>query len=981
MQLRIAALLIVPALVAGCQRSQTCPCTAGRARPERPACTAATAPGAPAADLEPGDLELAVRLDEQARPGRLEDALTRPLALVLTRRTEQPLRGTLTLHPPRGAELPAAARRFEFDLTDAKEATFETTVSIPAGLGIVQLTYPIELAVAGRTYLTMDLMLTKGPGWRVIGPFPGGSRTDHDTVHPPEEQIDFSATCPGKDGRVLRWRPLPAAALEPNGFFNLNTACEDVDEATAYATADFYAPRAGPARLLLGSDDSVKVWHNGRLVHSNPVVIRGAERAQDTIDLTLAEGRNTFLLKVCDNYGGWGFFFELVDRAGQPLEGLQPTVALARIYPTDPQLTLTAVTRDSATVTWRSDVPAPGRVSVQKALQGRARPHPGPLPRHEMVKPDPDAAPQVAETDAIRMDHTATVRGLEPGTRYLVRAEPGIAGRPTPPLSFYTAPPPGQAQVLRLDLVCVIFPNVAHASCADRPDARQPIEPAELERFRRQLDHTVRFYFVNSGMRLWLNIDCLIDDRFYRIGDDIYGVGLSDLNEDEKLLADVLARHGREFADYDGTVLVSFVKHWEEPPGRWVYPHGGGGTIGIQPVTGLGKCAWRAGRDSNDAWLLCHEFQHQLDSIYHESLQPDHLFCHFQPWDDTAHRHGEHWDGIAWIFREWAGYLTREHQAWPLLEPRLGFRYFTSRWGTVVHVRDADEDGLPDDDPALPLDERRFGSDPGQADTDGDGLSDLLEALACQWTEYGLGYSWAGESATHFCDPRRPDSDGDGLPDGVDPYPVYPVDPRLPRAASASGALTAADFRPFVKLRDQTCAADYALAWNADWLAIRITAPTPPRHLRICLDLDDDGWFVGHDNYDIEIFPRGGGRPADTWHGNADGSLLFGFHNCGVPGRWPFYERAGLRPDEIRLVHGQPDGPYSAEVHIPRNPANGLDLVAGERIGIMLTADPEGGIQRPREFNALSVFEPHTFFAFELVEPQRAARPAGTAGR
>jgi hypothetical protein len=77
---------------------------------------------------------------------------------------------------------------------------------------------------------------------------------------------------------------------------------------------------------------------------------------------------------------------------------------------------------------------------------------------------------------------------------------------------------------------------------------------------------------------------------------------------------------------------------------------------------------------------------------------------------------------------------------------------------------DADGDGLPDDDPRLPLDERRFGSDPTRKDTDGDGLDDLGEFIADRF---------AGS------DPRRPDTDGDGLTDDVDPYPVVAIRPTL----------------------------------------------------------------------------------------------------------------------------------------------------------------------------------------------------------
>jgi hypothetical protein len=924
------------------------------------------AAASPAAALPPGSLEVAMELDETPLAAPLESAITRELKLTVTRPASvAAVRGKLVVLPPEGPDVGARRVELPFDLSSATTATVTTPLAIPAGHGIIDLKYPIEVWVGDELYQVQDLYVTKGPAVRVIGPFEGGSLQAHDTVYPPEKELDFTAVYEGKGGRMLRWRPVPGQAFLPNGILDLNIGCEDADEATAYLTFEVAVPAARKATVSLGSDDSVKVWLNGKQVHSNPVEVRGVTPGEDKFDVELQAGTNIFLLKVCDNYGGWGASFELLDEAGQAFAGLQDRVALARTYPRDALLRLQAVTRDSATVTWRSDIPGRGVVTVRKAIQGRAEPFPGPLPKSDMVKPDPSAKPIIVDTGQVGMSHQGTVTGLEPGTRYIITTEPAIGGRSSEPLSFYTSPPDGQTQVLHLKLVCAVFTNVVERPSADKEGAQRPVERTEVERLKWQLSQTSRFYYVNSGMRMVFDIDYLIDDRHYVIGDEIYGVGFSEHNEDEKLLAKLVEERGGRLSDYDGTVLISFVKRWDERPGEWVYPHGGGGTLGILPVTGLGKCAWRAGRNSNDAWLMCHEFQHQLDSIYHESMQPEHLFCHFQPWDDTAHRHGEHWDGIAWIFREWAGYVTREQQGWPLQEPTLGFRYFTSRWGTVVPYDDRDNDGIPDDAPNLPLDEVRLGSDPTKVDTDGDGLTDMKEALASNWSVYGLGYTWAGEPWQHRCDPRNPDTDGDGIPDGQDPYPLYPVNTKLRKGGAT---LSDKDFQPFVSVRDRVYIGTYALAWNDEYFAIRIRSPQVVRHMRLCLDNDIDGWFVGHDNYDIEIFPRGGGRPSREWHGNADGTLLFGFHNCGVVGKWPFYDPTGLGADELTLTQSITDDGYAAELRIPRNAANGLPLVPGDKIGLMLTIMPEGGILRPGQFNALSVFEPHTFIAVELTE-------------
>ena len=57
--------------------------------------------------------------------------------------------------------------------------------------------------------------------------------------------------------------------------------------------------------MLVGSDDGVKVWLNGEVVHYNPV-IRGAGDYEDAFPVTLKQGTNVLLVAV-DNRGHGGF--------------------------------------------------------------------------------------------------------------------------------------------------------------------------------------------------------------------------------------------------------------------------------------------------------------------------------------------------------------------------------------------------------------------------------------------------------------------------------------------------------------------------------------------------------------------------------------------------------------------------------------------------------------------------------------------------
>ena len=78
------------------------------------------------------------------------------------------------------------------------------------------------------------------------------------------------------------------------------------DFVSAYAYAIIVSDKAKPALFAIGSDDAVKVWHNGKLVHKMWVP-RGIVQDNDIIPLALVKGKNEILIEVQDIQGGWGF--------------------------------------------------------------------------------------------------------------------------------------------------------------------------------------------------------------------------------------------------------------------------------------------------------------------------------------------------------------------------------------------------------------------------------------------------------------------------------------------------------------------------------------------------------------------------------------------------------------------------------------------------------------------------------------------------
>ena len=59
--------------------------------------------------------------------------------------------------------------------------------------------------------------------------------------------------------------------------------------------------------MRAGSNDAIKIWLNGEVVHNNPID-RGAEDYQDKFTVHLKEGDNLLLVKVSEREGDWSMF-------------------------------------------------------------------------------------------------------------------------------------------------------------------------------------------------------------------------------------------------------------------------------------------------------------------------------------------------------------------------------------------------------------------------------------------------------------------------------------------------------------------------------------------------------------------------------------------------------------------------------------------------------------------------------------------------
>ncbi len=155
--------------------------------------------------------------------------------------------------------------------------------------------------------------------WKVIAPFSNVERKGFDTVYPPEEKLDFSATYPGK-GKDAAWQDFTSA--DEYGKIDFNKPFGMEKEVVGYAATEFTSPTERDAEIRIGCKDGWKVWLNGKLLFARDEYHRGAKLDQYKLPCHLKAGANTLLVKCCQNEQKetwtveWEFQLRICDATG-----------------------------------------------------------------------------------------------------------------------------------------------------------------------------------------------------------------------------------------------------------------------------------------------------------------------------------------------------------------------------------------------------------------------------------------------------------------------------------------------------------------------------------------------------------------------------------------------------------------------------------------------------------------------------------------
>lgn len=163
--------------------------------------------------------------------------------------------------------------------------------------------------------------------WSVIGPFDNIGGAGFDRVYPPEERVELGSEHDGKTGKV-RWTQ--AQAHGDYGIVDMNKACGTLKGVTGYAYTEFEVARVRPVEVRLGCKTAWKVWLNGKLLQGRDEYHRGVEIDQYRLTGVLKSGRNSILVKICQNEQTedwtveWEFQLRLTDALGTPIALLKP---------------------------------------------------------------------------------------------------------------------------------------------------------------------------------------------------------------------------------------------------------------------------------------------------------------------------------------------------------------------------------------------------------------------------------------------------------------------------------------------------------------------------------------------------------------------------------------------------------------------------------------------------------------------------------
>jgi ankyrin repeat protein len=202
------------------------------------------------------------------------------------------------------------------DLADYQGDTDQVDPSLPAATAKIAaikktLTTPTpELAAAQAKWeATVIIEQIALSPWSMTGPFQEKSfQAAYDKPFPPEQkQVDLATSYEWGESTLSWIRPQRLVDGRP-------LRLDGQPNAARYFFRTITSLTTRKLAVSLGSDDSIKVWLNGKLQFENKIQ-RGIDQERDEVELNLAAGENQLLIKIVNGVGESGFYFNTQQQA------------------------------------------------------------------------------------------------------------------------------------------------------------------------------------------------------------------------------------------------------------------------------------------------------------------------------------------------------------------------------------------------------------------------------------------------------------------------------------------------------------------------------------------------------------------------------------------------------------------------------------------------------------------------------------------
>ena len=153
--------------------------------------------------------------------------------------------------------------------------------------------------------------------WLTLGPFDNTGGVGFNTEYILEDttQIDLTGQYEGVNEQIS-WKKLSDDTF--NGFIDFGS---DTNWRVSYAWATVTSPDERKVQFRFDSDDQGKIWLNGEEIFANSQD-KSVSLDRNIIPVTLKAGKNTILVKVCNEEKTYGFYLRVTDTDGKPYEDL-----------------------------------------------------------------------------------------------------------------------------------------------------------------------------------------------------------------------------------------------------------------------------------------------------------------------------------------------------------------------------------------------------------------------------------------------------------------------------------------------------------------------------------------------------------------------------------------------------------------------------------------------------------------------------------